>query len=375
MRPMAISSSARAWVADAALLSLAACGGGSKGGAPPSGAAGSGAGTAGGSGGSGGGAAGGTSAVAGATAGSAGTSAAGSAGASVAGQAGTAGPTPDASTDASGGRGGAAGGASGSAGSGTKSCGGNAISLASNGTGNASDAAQAHVLIDLMNDLPIGNANRTIEFWAYIKPTDWVGEKNELFVYGTACTMATAIGLDFGTFTVAGMSGNHATLNPITNGGFNDDSTAYLGITSTESQWVHVAMTWDGTTLRTYVNGVARIMTTGMGGITALATGRSPLSLGCSPFNNNCFNGLFDELRVWNVARSATEIMASHDKALVGNEAGLVGYWKFDEAPGAAMAADSVTTTNHTAHPGALMATGAKPTFVTPTPPAPVACP
>jgi Concanavalin A-like lectin/glucanases superfamily len=374
MRPMAIFSWARVLAVGVAVVSLAACGGsGSKGGGP--GAAGSGAGTAGASGGSGGGAAGETSGIAGATAGSAGTSAAGSAGASVAGQAGTAGSTPDASTDASGGAGGAAGGASGSAGSGAKSCGGNAISLASNGTGSASDAAQAHVLIDLMNDLPLGNANRTVEFWAYIKPTDWVGEKNELFVYGTPGTTATAIGLDFGTNEVAGMAGNHATLNPITNGGFNVDSTAYLGVTSAASQWVHIAMTWDGTTLRTYVNGVARIMTTGTGGITTLATGRSPLSLGCSPFNNNCFNGLFDELRVWNVARSPAEIMASHDKALVGNEAGLVGYWKFDEAPGAAMAADSVTTAGHTAHPGALMATGAKPTFVTPTPPAPVTCP
>jgi hypothetical protein len=371
MRLMAIFSRASVLAVCAALVSAAACGSGSgpKGGGP--GAAGSGAGSAGSSVGGGGGAAGETSGVAGGAAGSAGTSAAGSAGASVAGQAGMAGSTTDASADAPGG----AGGASGGAGSGAKSCGGNAISLASNGTGSASDAAQARVVIDLMNDLPIGNANRTVEFWAYIKPTDWVGEKNELFVYGTAGTMATAIGLDFGTNEVGGMAGNHATLNPITNGGFNVDSTAYLGITSTESQWVHVAMTWDGTTLRTYVNGVARIMTTGTGGLTVLATGRSPLSLGCSPFNNNCFNGLFDELRVWNVARSATEIMASHDKALVGTEAGLVGYWKFDEAPGAAMAADSATTAGHTAHPGALMATGGKPTFVTPIPPAPVTCP
>ena len=226
-----------------------------------------------------------------------------------------------------------------------------------------------------MNDLPIGNAHRTVEFWMYVKMSDWAGETNELFAYGAAGTMAPAFGLDFGTNDVSGMAGNHATLNPITNGGFNDDSRLYLGITSAGSQWAHVAMTWDGTALRTYVNGVARITTMGMGGITALATAKSAFILGCSPFNNNCFNGLFDELRVWNVARSATEIMASHDKALVGNEAGLVGYWKFDEAPGAAMAADSVTTAGHTAHPGALMAAGAKPTFVTPNPPAPVTCP
>jgi hypothetical protein len=55
----------------------------------------------------------------------------------------------------------------------------------------------------------------------------------------------------------------------------------------------------------------------------------------------------------------------------------LVGYWKFNEAPGATMAADSVTAANHTMHPGMPMAVSAaqNPTFVTPNPPAPITCP
>jgi len=48
------------------------------------------------------------------------------------------------------------------------------------------------------------------------------------------------------------------------------------------------------------------------------------------PFASNfsCFNGLFDELRVWSVARTRDEIMTTYTKAVVGNEPGLVGYWK-----------------------------------------------
>ena len=42
----------------------------------------------------------------------------------------------------------------------------------------------ARVEIDLGTTCPIGNAQRTIEFWAYIKTTDWVGEKNEVYFYG-----------------------------------------------------------------------------------------------------------------------------------------------------------------------------------------------
>jgi hypothetical protein len=77
------------------------------------------------------------------------------------------------------------------------------------------------------------------------------------------------------------------------------------------------------------------------------------------------------------VARSASQIQGSYNKPLVGNEAGLVGYWKFDEAPGATTAADAVTATGHTAHPGTLKAdtTAHNPTFVTPPMPVPLVCP
>jgi hypothetical protein len=274
-----------------------------------------------------------------------------------------------------GGTGGAAG--SGGAGGGGKDCAGNAISLGSNGTGVASDAARARVEADLGADLPIGNAKRTVEFWAFIKTTDWVGEKNEVFVYGSPGSNATAFGLDFGTSPVSGMPNNHATLNPYTNGGFNVDSTADLGITSAMDQWVHIAMTWDGTTMTTYVNGTARITSMGSSTIKMLATASSPVTIGCNPPIFNCFNGYFDEFRIWKVARTPAEIMANYRKALAGDEADLVAYWKFDDAPGAAMAADSVTVAGHTRHPGMLMATNANqlPTFVTPPVSAPVSCP
>jgi hypothetical protein len=276
-----------------------------------------------------------------------------------------------------GGSGGVGDGAAGSDGAsdmaGGKNCAGNAISLSANGTGMASDAAQARVLINLMADTPTGNAKRTIEFWAYIKPTDWMGERNQVVYSGSAGTNTT-FGLDFGTNAVAGMAGNHATLDPFTNGDISVDSTAYLGITSANAQWVHIALTWDGTTMKTYVNGASRIMSTAAG---TLATGNGPLVIGCNPGNSFCFNGMFDELRVWKVARTDAEIMTNHTKVLVGNEPDLIGYWKFDEAPGAATAADSATTAGHTAHAGMLTATTAadRPTFLTPNPPVPIVCP
>jgi hypothetical protein len=248
--------------------------------------------------------------------------------------------------------------------------------MAANTTGSADDTAHALVSIDLQADLPIGNADRTIELWMYVKPTDWVAEKNEIYVYGTVGASLQQVGLDFGAPAVQGMPGNHATLGPYTDGTYDDDTGKYLGIDSAASQWVHVAMTWDGlnTTLRTYVNGTLRITTKNTA---KLITNQSPFYLGCNPPYYGCFNGLFDELRVWKVLRTDAEIMAAYNKALVGNEPGLVGYWKFNEEPGSLIAADSVTTPGHTAHPGTLLAAmpANVPTFVTPDPLPPVACP
>jgi len=46
------------------------------------------------------------------------------------------------------------------------------------------------------------------------------------------------------------------------------------------------------------------------------------------------FQGLIDEVRVWNVARSEAAIQSTMNTPLIGNEPGLVGYWKFNEGSG-----------------------------------------
>jgi hypothetical protein len=351
------------------VATLSAC---SSGGSGTNGAAG--AGSAGSSGGAG---AAGTSGSAGSAGASAGAS--GSAGASAGHGDGGLPPSDGAANDGAGHAGsGGSGGTAGTGGSGgARSCAGRAISLSANGSGADSDAARARVVMDLMDEMPIGNADRTIEFWMYARPTDWVAERNEIYVYGNNGT-TKAFGLDFGAPFVKNMPANHASLGPYTNGIYDDDTGVYLGITSAASQWIHVAMTWDRKALRTYVNGTLRITTMSGGATpTPLMTLMTPLTMGCNPPYFSCFGGLFDEVRVWNLARTDAEILGAFDKALVGNEVGLVGYWKFDEAPGATTVADAVTTVGHTAHPGLLMsATDAgAPTFVVPDPLPPVTCP
>ncbi len=265
----------------------------------------------------------------------------GQAGSGLAGGAGGAG-----GTGGGGGVGTGGGGAGGSAGAGGKaSCDGKAVSFNAN-TGQGNDAAKARVEIPFAGsaDLPTGNATRTIEFWAYVLTSSWSGDTNSMFFYGSGCRQACGFGLDFG--------GDKGAIDPFTNAIFDNDNQP-TGLDASKDQWVHFAMTWDGTAVRAFVNGEKKAEKTSSDAQKTLMTTPSTFILGAYP--DNYFNGQIDELRIWNVARSAAEVTATMQKTLVGNEAGLTGYWKFDETSGKT-AADSVTTVGHTAHPGTLMA-------------------
>ena len=241
-----------------------------------------------------------------------------------------------------------------------------AISLDLN-VATAADPAAQRVMVDMGADLPIGNANRTLEWWAYVLPTSWKGDANTMFEYGDQVVSNGGFGFDFGTTQTAAMG----TIDPYTNGTFDNDNQP-SGITNPgTAQWVHFALSWDGTAVRAFVNGVqmAAKMSGGM-----LATDKTQLTIGGNP-RGAYFNGDMDEFRVWNIARSATDILSTMHKTLVGNETGLVGYWKFDETMGMT-AADSTTTAGHTAHPGTLMSSGtmyALPKWIPST--APIDCP
>jgi Concanavalin A-like lectin/glucanases superfamily len=79
------------------------------------------------------------------------------------------------------------------------------------------------------------------------------------------------------------------------------------------NDWTHLATTYDGVTLRLYVNSTQVASRAGSGPIT-ISSGA--LRIGGNAVWGEYFNGLIDEVRVYERALSAAEIAADKDRAV-----------------------------------------------------------
>ncbi len=100
-------------------------------------------------------------------------------------------------------------------------------------------------------------------------------------------------------------------------------------------QWVHVAMSWSADQpVALYVNGVRE--TSSVPDIveaSSIYDGGQDVRVGAQLYNGQLsmfFDGMIDDVRIWNVARSDAEILNNKNNELVGNETGLIAYWQFN---------------------------------------------
>ncbi len=123
-----------------------------------------------------------------------------------------------------------------------------------------------------------------------------------------------------------------------------------LGATQLEiGQWYHVAGVYDaqGGVVKVYVDGVEEGVVAYSGGIRYLS-GRG-LKFGTQ---NKSYNrvgryllGAVDEVRIWEVAREADDILATMAVEITGQQQGLKGYWQLNEGTGVS-AADMASGSN-----------------------------
>ena len=101
--------------------------------------------------------------------------------------------------------------------------------------------------------------------------------------------------------------------------------------------WTHIAVTYDGTTRRYYVNGELDYQSTEANG--PLTTNTADLGIGLDPatvsiFSPNYFAGLLDDVRIWGIARTQEDIQLGlrglDYRAWPINSSELLYAWRFD---------------------------------------------
>jgi hypothetical protein len=120
--------------------------------------------------------------------------------------------------------------------------------------------------------------------------------------------------------------------------GFTNNATS-TSVTSSENmplnKWTHIAATYNGSSLNVYVNGT---LTGTVANTSGLPTGTDAWYFGKASSGSNLFPGTMDEIRIWNVARSQSDINSNKNTVISTTSSGLVGYYKLDESLGSTAA-------------------------------------
>jgi hypothetical protein len=153
-----------------------------------------------------------------------------------------------------------------------------------------------------------GTASRTLEMWVNFDTTS--AALQHPASYG-ALLPGEAFGFYISAFDELFFYGENADYN--------------TGYVFTDNAWHHLAATYDGTTVRTYVDGVETPISAQN---IALNTTDGLLYMGAKQNTTAFFTGSIDEVKVWDFVK--TDFSDRFDLT-AGNTAGLVMYYPFDE--------------------------------------------
>src|SRR5690606_12064679 len=114
---------------------------------------------------------------------------------------------------------------------------------------------------------------------------------------------------------------------------FPDNSIEFDGMTTVplinQGQWYHIAAVKNGNNRYLYLNGLSKTLSGTPISVQAIT---DPLTIGVDYLDlPRHFNGVIDEFRIWNVARTQEEIQQAMKATIDPSEPGLVAYYRMDQ--------------------------------------------
>lgn len=164
-------------------------------------------------------------------------------------------------------------------------------------------------------------SNFTIEMW--INSADF--NPNDIYVNWTK-----------GSYIALGGWANDGSFNTWCQGLAPNSINSGSGTTPTTNNWHHIAYVFDGTNQIIYIGGnaVATVATSGSVDLSTSVT-QVGLVIGARfDLNQQFTNTAFEDIRIWNTARTSAQINANLNSNLTGSESGLVAYYRFEDGSG-----------------------------------------
>ncbi len=113
------------------------------------------------------------------------------------------------------------------------------------------------------------------------------------------------------------------------------------GTAPSTGTWHHVAFVYNGSNQIIYIDGTATATVPTSGTLNQSNGSTIGLVIGARfDMGQQFTNSTFDDVRIWNTARSAAQISSSMSSNLTGNESGLVGYYRFEDGIGSSTVSD-----------------------------------
>jgi hypothetical protein len=188
--------------------------------------------------------------------------------------------------------------------------------------------------VDCGSDPSVQISGTTITLEAWIYPTDWHNSLSSGNIINNEENSP-----DKGYML---RCGNNGQLGFTVGDGAWTDLLSPTG-TLTLNTWQHVAATYDGTTMVLYVDGVE---VASSNETVTIAQSSEPLIIGNYTGGGRPFLGSLDEVRIWSVGRSETEIVDNMNECLTGSETGLQAYYQFEDGTGSTTVSDQTANGN-----------------------------